>query len=180
MNVSIILSTEWWAVHVHIIWYNLLHIEDHKSLAGTAQFSRSYLVCFKENKDPCTDKLIHFYAIHTWSVTCYNVFYCHSDNSSSFLQVLKLTYTQSISIRRREGNRTLRLPVISCLFYFRSNDAFLGWNIDNIHDIYHNVYEYMISVHHLIHNSSLSPWSQPASSVLFIAPKKTNHSVSIS
>lgn len=115
MNVSIILSTEWWAVHVHIIWYNLLHIEDHKSLAGTAQFSRSYLICFKENKDTCTDKLIHFYAIHTWSVTCYNVFYCHSDNSSSFLQVLKLTYTESISIIRRKKEQNTQT---SCDFMF--------------------------------------------------------------
>lgn len=115
MNVSIILSTEWWAVHVHIIWYNLLHIEDHKSLAGTAQFSRSYLVCFKENKDTCTDKLIHFYAIYTWSVTCYNVFYCHSHNSSSFLQVLKLTYTESISIIRRKKEQNTQT---SCDFMF--------------------------------------------------------------
>lgn len=115
MNVSIILSTEWWAVHVHIIRYNLLHIEDHKSLAGTAQFSRSYLICFKENKDTCTDKLIHFYAIYTWSVTCYNVFYCHWDNSSSFLQVLKLTYTESISIIRRKKEQNTQT---SCDFMF--------------------------------------------------------------
>lgn len=122
MNVSIILSTDELSMY---IWYNLLHIEDHKSLAGTAQFSRSYLICFKENKDTCTDKLIHFYAIYTWSVTCYNVFYCHSDNSSSFLQVLKLTYTESISIirRRKEHSDFLWFHVYSI-----SDQMMLFWD----------------------------------------------------
>lgn len=116
MNVSIILSTEWWAVHVHIIWYNLLHIEDHKSLAGTAQFSRSYLICFKENKDTCTDRsstsmLFRHEVLHviTFSIAT------RTTLPPSFKSLIKLTYTQSISIIRRRKEQNTQT---SCDFMF--------------------------------------------------------------